>query len=68
MHSLYGVRDLQGALEDKGPLTRYSQSIFIGSSCCGAAEMSPTSTHEVAVSTPGLTQWVKDLALPRAVV
>ena len=35
------------------------------SSCCGAVEMNPTSNHEVPVgSIPGLTQWVKDLALP----
>ena len=34
-----------------------------GSSHRGAAETNPTTNHEVAGLTPGLTQWVKDLAL-----
>ena len=33
------------------------------SSHCGAMEMNPPRNHEVAGSIPGLTQWVKDLAL-----
>ena len=34
----------------------------------GAAETNPTRNHEVACLIPALAQWVKDLALPWAVV
>ena len=30
---------------------------------CGTMEMNPTSNHEVAGSIPGLSPWVKDLAV-----
>ena len=45
-------------------LKRPKKNLFPWSSCCGAVEMNPTSIHEDLGSIPGLTQWVRDPALP----
>ena len=41
-----------------------TNSVHLGSSRCGTAKTNQTRKHEVAASIPGLTQWVRDLALP----
>ena len=40
------------------------KTVTFRSSCCGSAETNLTSIHEDAGSIPGLSQLVKDLALP----
>ena len=44
------------------------RNVEVGSSRHGAAEINLTRNYEVAGSIPGLSLWVKDLALVQAVV
>ena len=48
-----GLQDVKGVIESQQQSSRR-----------GAAEKNPTSNREVSGSIPGLTQGVKDLALP----
>ena len=41
-------------------------SYFMGVSVVAQPVKNPTSIHDASGSTPGLTQWVKDPALPQA--
>ena len=53
---------------DKNKVGQLLKNWYPGSSHRGAQEMNLTNIHEDAGSIPGLTQWVKDPVLPRAVV
>ena len=55
------------AKKKKGPNSSHL-NFFSQSSCRGAVETNSTRNHDVAGLIPGLTLWVKDLALPLAVV
>ena len=45
-----------------------SRTLETWSSCCGTAETNLTSIHEDSDLIPGLTLWIRDLALPCTVV
>ena len=45
-------------------IKKNKQTFRLGSSACGTEEEDLTRIHEDAGSIPGLTQWVKDPALP----
>ena len=55
-------------IQDISPRSHNLKVLEAGSSHCSSAVTNLTSIHEDWGSIPGLTQWVKDLALPRAVV
>ena len=54
----------QRSLTSRGGVCVCNQKSKTESSHCGSADMNVTSIHEDASSIPGLTQWVKDPALP----
>ena len=55
-------------LHDNLSLLCFLKYIVLGSSHCGSLGTNPTNIHENEGSIPHLAQWVKDLALPQAVV
>ena len=55
-------------LHDNLSLLCFLKYIVLGSSHCGSVVTNPTNIHENEGSIPRLAQWVKDLALPQAVV
>ena len=54
--------------ESEAPRREVTFKALFWSSHCGSAVNEPTSIHEDAGSIPGLAQWVKDPAMPWAVV
>ena len=54
----------EGDCRSSWRLQPHIKSKHLRSSRHGAVETNPTRNHEVAGLIPGLTQWVKDPALP----
>ena len=65
-----GLKKLKLQLPYRHTTSEYlaKENEHAGSSRCGTVETNPTRNHEVGGSIPGLTQWVRDPVLPRAVM
>ena len=57
------VKKMRKGISGGGERTKRRQ-VPAGQATGGTAETSLARNHEVASSSPGLTQWVKDLSLP----
>ena len=63
-HNIFGDKDNHKVIIKFKLFKKYFKTNFLGSSHCGSMETNPISIHDDVGSMPGLTQWVRDLALP----